>query len=98
MYIGNNKWEGDDSTTLSSLDMNNGNEQPYRVTIRFFRALAFLSQQELGEMVNQVERRTQGKYPYELIIQGINMAPECKIEQTMSNLVNNAVTVFESIL
>lgn len=26
------------------------------------------------------------------------MAPNCKLDQTMSNLVNNAVAVFESIL
>ena len=26
------------------------------------------------------------------------MAPECKFEQTMSNLLNNAIRVFESIL
>ena len=49
-------------------------------------------------MVREVESRTQSRYPKELIIQAINMAPECTIEQTMSNLVNNAVRVFESIL
>ena len=49
-------------------------------------------------MVREVESRTQSRYPKELIVQAINMAPECTIEQTMSNLVNNAVRVFESIL
>ena len=49
-------------------------------------------------MVSEVESRTQRRYPRELILQAINMAPDCKLEQTLSNLVNNAVRVFESIL
>ena len=31
-------------------------------------------------------------------MQAINMAPECTYDQTLSNLVNNAARVFESIL
>ena len=49
-------------------------------------------------MVREVESRTQSRYPKELIVQAINMAPQCRLEQTISNLVNNAVSVFESIL
>ena len=49
-------------------------------------------------MITEVENRTQNRYPRELIVQAINMAPECTLEQTMSNLVNNAARVFESIL
>ena len=33
-----------------------------------------------------------------MVVQAINMAPTCTYEQTLSNLVNNAVRVFESIL
>ena len=46
----------------------------------------------------EIEKKTQSKYPRELIIQAINMAPECTFDQTLSNLVNNAIRVFESIL
>ena len=49
-------------------------------------------------MITEVENRTQNRYPKELIVQAINMAPECTIGQTMSNLVNNVARVFESIL
>ena len=49
-------------------------------------------------MITEVENRTQNRYPRELIVQAINMAPECTLEQTMSNLVNNVARVFESIL
>ena len=33
-----------------------------------------------NEMVQEVESRTRSIYPRELIIQAINMAPECKLE------------------
>ena len=49
-------------------------------------------------MITEIESRTQDRYPRELIVQAINMAPECKLEQTFSNLVNNAARLFESIL
>ena len=66
--------------------------------VRFVRAMAFLSDQECRAMITEVENRTQNRYPKELIVQAINMAPECTLEQTISNLVNNAARVFESIL
>ena len=37
-------------------------------------------------------------YHKELIRQAINMAPECKLNQVLSNLINNCSKVFESIL
>ena len=74
------------------------NGYTYLLTVRFVRALAFLSEQAIRDMVREVESKTQCKYPKELIIQAINMAPQCRLEQTISNLVNNAVSVFESIL
>jgi hypothetical protein len=96
LYNGENEIDGPDTVKLSKLGMSNGTT--VSLTVRFVRALAFLSEQEMKDMVQEVESRTQSKYPKELIIQAINMAPECKIDQTLSNLVNNAVRVFESIL
>ena len=69
------------------------NGYTYLLTVRFVRALAFLSEQEIRDMVREVESETQCKYSKELIIQAINMAPQCRLEQTISNLVNNAVRV-----
>ena len=96
MFIKDQEWDGDDTATLKSLEMTNDNS--YSMTVRFVRALAFLSEQAIRDMVREVESKTQCKYPKELIIQAINMAPQCRLEQTISNLVNNAVSVFESIL
>ena len=76
--------------------MENGNE--YTITVRFVRALAILSSEQIDNLKKEIEKKTQGKYSDELIMQAINMAPECTFDQTLSNLVNNAVRVFESIL
>ena len=76
--------------------MEKGSE--YTVTVRFVRALAILNMEEVTKLKNEIQKATQGKYPDELIMMAINMAPECTYAQTLSNLVNNAVRVFESIL
>ena len=49
-------------------------------------------------MASMIERNTYGRYDEELIMQAINMAPECTYDQSMSNLLNNAARVFECIL
>lgn len=66
--------------------------------LKFVRAFAFLNEKQLDEQIQEVEMRTYYRYPRELILQAINMAPECKLNQTLSNLINNGVKVFESIL
>ena len=96
LFIKDTEWDGADTATLKSLEMTNGHT--YSMTVRFVRALAFLSEREMRDLVREAESRTQRRYPRELIVQAINMAPECTLAQTSSNLVNNAVRVFESIL
>ena len=81
---------------LKSLSFGNG--LIYTLTVRFVRALAILTKPKLQAMVDRVDRKSQGKYPRELIEQAVNMAPECTFDQTLSNLVNNSTRVFESIL
>ena len=58
--------------------MHNGSA--HSLTVRFIRALAFLSEQELDDMVTDVDIRTRGMYREELIAQAINMAPQCTLE------------------
>ena len=76
--------------------MDNG--QVYYLTVRFVRALAFLQTNEINSLIEAVDEKTKNKYPRELTMQAINMAPECTFDQTLSNLVNNAARVFEVIL
>ena len=90
------EWQNQDADTLRDLGMAGGNR--YRQAVRFVRAMAFMSDHEYRAMIAEVESRTQSRYPRELIVQAINMAPACTIGQTMSNLVNSAARVFESIL
>ena len=78
------------------LGFRNGTEA--RLTIRFVRALAFLTEDQIETLVSRIDKTVQGKYPREILYQGVNMAPECTFDQTLSNVVNNAVKVFESIL
>ena len=96
LFINDLESDGDDAVTLKDLGMKNG--ESHSMMVSFVRALAFLTQRQINNMVTNVETQTEGKYPQELIVQAINMAPECKLEQTISNLLNNAVRVFESIL
>ena len=96
LFIKDSESDGDDTVTLKDLGMKNG--ESHSMMVSFVRALAFLTQRQINNMVTNVETQTEGRYPQELIVQAINMAPECKLEQTISNLLNNAVRVFESIL
>ena len=82
--------------TLEAMGMHRG--QHHQLVVRLIRRMAFLSDQDVNDMVAAVDARTQERYPLELILQAINMAPECTFDQTLSNLVNNAVRVFERIL
>ena len=67
LYIFEEKeWYGEDSTTLESLHMKTGKK--YCITIRFVRALAYLSENDIKNMVTEVDSRTQGKYPKEMIV------------------------------
>ena len=43
LFIKDTEWDGANSATLQSLEMTNGNT--YSMTVRFVRALAFLSEQ-----------------------------------------------------
>ena len=49
-------------------------------------------------MASRIEKSTYGRYEEELIMQAINMAPECTYDQSMSNLLNKVARVFECIL
>ena len=96
LFVGDREWHGALTTTLKELGMTDRSTNT--VGIRFQRALAYLSEEEQEHMTGRVDNRTNHQYPIELIRQALNMAPECKLEQTMSNLLNHAARVFESIL
>jgi len=49
-------------------------------------------------MIEDVDKKTMSKYPRELTMYAINMAPQCTFGQTLSNLVNHPSRVFEAIL
>ena len=83
-------------TQLRTLGFKNGSEA--RLCVRFIRALAILTHLQLEDLVARIDRAVHGRYPRELLLQGANMAPECTYDQTLSNVVNNAARVFESIL
>ena len=87
---------GPTCTQLSTFGFKNGFEG--MIVIKFVRAVAFLTNEEIKALVTKVDRAVHGKYPTEIIVQAINMAPMCTYEQTLSNVVNNAARVFESIL
>ena len=89
-------YEGSDTNKLVSLGMVNG--QVYDLTVRFVRALAFLQMNEINSLIKAIDEKTRSRYPRELTLQAINMAPECTFDQTLSNLVNHPDRVFESIL
>ena len=78
------------------LGFKNGSEG--RLCVRFVRALALLTEEQLETLVARIDKAVQGKYPRELLFQGVNMAPDCTYDQTLSNVVNNAARVFGSIL
>ena len=59
--------------TLESLGMKNGSVS--KLTIRFVRALAILSEKEIAKIIEDTDKKTQSKYPRELIKQAINLAP-----------------------
>ena len=56
LFIKDTEWDGANTTTLKSLEMTNGHR--YSMTVRFVRALAFLSELEIRDMVREVESRT----------------------------------------
>ena len=89
-------YEGSDTDKLASLGMVNGKVS--NLTVRFVRAQAFLTRTEIDSIIVGVEEKTQSKYPRELTMQALNMAPKCTFDQTLSNLVNHPVRVFEAIL
>ena len=78
------------------LGFKNGSEG--RLCVRFVRALALLTEEQLETLVARIDKAVQGKYPRELLYQGANMAKECTYDNTLSNIINNAARVFESIL
>ena len=88
--------EGPTIYKLAHLGMTNG--QSCDLTVRFVRALAFLSKAQINSMAEQVDEQTQSRYPRELTVMAMNMAPKCTFDQTLANLVNHPTRVFEAIL
>ena len=74
------------------------NGSSYDLIVRFVRALGFLSKAQINSMTEIVDAKTQSRYPRELKLKAINMAPECTLDETLSNLVNHPTRVFEAIL
>ena len=81
---------------LAHLGMMNG--ENYDLTVRFVRAYGLLSKAKIDAIIAEVTDKTKSKYSPELTMQAINMAPDCTIDQTLSNLYNNVTRVFEAIL
>ena len=99
VYLKQTVWEefrGLASTCLRWLGLRNGSQA--RLCVRFVRGLALLTEEQREVLIARIDKKVQGKYPRELIVQSVNMAPECTFDQTLSNLVNNTTRVFESIL
>ena len=94
--MGSEEWPHSDATTLKQLNFQNKTQR--KLWLKFVRAFAFLCEDEVERLIDQVSARTQGKYPRDMIMQAINMAPECKFTQTLSNLYNHPTKVFEGIL
>ena len=65
LIIGGKEWKGDENSQLNALEMRNG--CTYELTISFTRALAFITDKEIKDMVLRIERRTEGRYDKELI-------------------------------
>ena len=71
----------------------------YTLMVRFVRAFTFLTKPKHARLIKELDEKLEpGKYPRELIVQAINMAPECTFDQCLSNLVNNAAKVCEAIM
>ena len=58
--------------------MQNGDDR--ELTIRFVRAYGLLSKAKIDSMIAEVDDKTKSKYPLELTLQAINMAPDCTID------------------
>ena len=81
---------------LKNLGMKNGNH--YNLIVKFVRAFAILTKPRMQNIVDKIDVACRGKYQKEMVVQAINMAPDCNYDQTLSNLVNNSIKVFEAIL
>ena len=58
--------------------MMNGNDCD--LTVRFVRALGFLSKVKIESIIEEIAEKTKSMYPRELTMQAINMAPRCTLE------------------
>ena len=68
------------TTTYKLRDFRMVNNNEITFTVRFVRALAVLSEEEITDLKNKIHTTTRDKYSDELIMQAINMAPECKYD------------------
>lgn len=53
------------------------NGTTHTMIIKFIRALCFHTEEEYELLIRDIENHTNYKYPREIIIQAMNMAPEC---------------------
>ena len=82
---------------LAHMGMMNGGV--YSLMVSFKRWRAYLTKPKHSRLIKELDAKLEpGKYPRELIVQAINMAPECTFDQSLSNLTTNAARVFEAIL
>ena len=70
--------EDPDIKKLAHLEMLNGNDCD--LTVRFVRALGFLSKAKIESIIEEIAVKTKGMYPRELTMQAINMAPRCTLD------------------
>ena len=60
LMIDNKEWKVDENKKLKTLDMRNG--CTYELTVSFNRALAFMTEKCIKNMVLKIERSTYGRY------------------------------------
>ena len=89
--------EGPNMYKLAHMGMMNGGV--YTLMVSFKRWRLYLTKPRHTRLIKELDEKLEpGKYPRELIVQAINMAPECTFDQCLSNLVNNAAKVCEAIM
>ena len=65
--------EDSDHYKLAHMGMTNGRTRT--LTVRFERALVFLTRSKRERIIKDIDEILENKYPRELIVQAINMAP-----------------------
>ena len=89
--------EGPNMYKLAHMGMMNG--EVYTLMVSFKRWRLYLTKPKHARLIKELDEKLEpGKYPREMLVQAINMAPECTLDQSLSNLTTNAARVFEAIL